>query len=456
MQFMTKIGSLSILLSKTFLNLFKGKMKDSTLEMAWNEPKDRNNSGGQEPSRDQEQKPKQDDMPDLDVLLKDLKNKVLGKSSQNNGNSNQNNGGNNNRTPNKKFNSGISGKLVGFGVAAAAALWMLSGIYIVDTGNNAVVLFLGKEQAVTGPGMHWRFPSPIGEHRIINVENRFSATIGGRNETMMLTKDEAIVDVRVEVQYEINRADPASYWFASARPDEVLRDVVESALRERVGQTSLDAILTSGRAQLVAEVKTLAQQVLDSYNIGLNITNVNLVDAQAPKPVQAAFTDAIKAREDEQRMINQAETYVTDVLGRLNGEVQRELAKAEGYKQSVIAKAEGEANRFELLNKAYAQAPSVTRQRLYLDTMEAIFKDTNKVLMNTSSNNLMVLPLDQLLQGKSNVDSTKTQHSGDMLPLQKSSALMNNVSPKPVMSQNTLSQQETTQERAIRSRRDGR
>lgn len=429
-------------------------MKDSTLEMAWNEPKDRNNSGGQqEPSRDQDQKPKQEDMPDLDVLLKDLKNKVLGKSSQQNG-GDHNNGGNNNRTPNTPFKGGISGKLMGLGAIGAFILWMLTGIYIVDTGNNAVVLFLGKEQAVTGPGMHWRFPSPVGEHRIINVENRFSATIGGRNETMMLTKDEAIVDVRVEVQYEINRADPASYWFASTNPDEILRDVVESALRERVGQTSLDAILTSGRAQLVAEVKTLAQQVLNGYNIGLNITNVNLVDAQAPKPVQAAFTDAIKAREDEQRMINQAETYVTDVLGRLNGEVERELAKAEGYKQSVIAKAEGEANRFELLNNAYAQAPSITRQRLYLDAMETIFKDTNKVLMNTQSNNLMVLPLDQLLQGKTQADSAAALGASSAMPSQKVPAVGSLVSPST--SQNSLSQQETTQERSIRSRRDGR
>lgn len=428
-------------------------MKESTLEMAWNEPKDRNNSGGQdEPSRDQDQKPKQDEMPDLDVLLKDLKNKVLGKSTQQDGNNN--NGGNNNRKPNMPFKGGISGKLMGIGAGVAFILWMLTGIYIVDTGNNAVVLFLGKEQAVTGPGMHWRFPSPIGEHRIINVENRFSATIGGRQETMMLTKDEAIVDVRVEVQYEINRADPASYWFASTNPDEILRDVVESAVRERVGQTSLDAILTSGRAQLMVEVKTLAQDVLNDYNIGLNITNVNLVDAQAPKPVQAAFTDAIKAREDEQRMINQAETYVTDVLGRLNGEVQRELARAEGYKQSVIAKAEGEAYRFSLLNQAYAKAPSITRQRLYLDSMETIFKDTNKVLMNTQSNNLMVLPLDQLLQGKTQTDSAKAIGSGVASPNQKLPAIGSLVNTPA--SQNNLSQQQANEERAMRSRRDGR
>ncbi|MGL4673799.1 MAG: FtsH protease activity modulator HflK [Wohlfahrtiimonas sp.] len=448
---MANIGNLFPLLSKTFLNLFKGKMKDSTLEMAWNEPKDRNNTGGQQdPSRDQEKKPKQEEMPDLDVLLKDLKNKVLGKSTQQNGNSN---GGNNNRTPNMPFKGGISGKLVGVGAVAAVVLWMLSGIYIVDTGNNAVVLFLGKEQAVTGPGMHWRFPSPVGEHRIINVENRFSATIGGRQEAMMLTKDEAIVDIRVEVQYEIDRADPANYWFASTNPDQTLRDVVESAVRERVGQTSLDAILTSGRAQLMAEVKLLAQQVLNDYKIGLNITNVNLVDAQAPKPVQAAFTDAIKAREDEQRMMNQAETYVTDVLGRLDGEVERELANAEGYKQSVIAKAEGEADRFTLLNKSYAQAPSITRQRLYLDAMETIFKDTNKVLMNTQSNNLMVLPLDQLLQGKTSSGSAKASGENVVNPSQKLPAIGSLVTPT---SQNGLSQQETTQDRAIRSRRDGR
>ncbi len=429
-------------------------MKESTLEMAWNEPKDRNNNGDQpDSSRGDNPKPKQEDMPDLDVLLKDLKNKVLGKSSQKNGNGG-NNGGNrpSNNTP---FKNGISPKILGFGVLAVFIVWMLTGIYIVQTGTNAVVLFLGKEQAVTGPGMHWRFPSPIGEHRIINVENRFSAMIGGRQETMMLTKDEAIVDVRVEVQYEIDRANPASYWFASTNPDAILRDVVESAVRERVGQTSLDEILTSGRAQLMIEVKTLAQSVLNQYGIGLNITNVNLVDAQAPKPVQAAFTDAIRAREDEQRMINQAETYVADVLGRLDGEVERELAKAEGYKQSVIEKAEGEANRFTLLNKAYAQAPSVTRQRLYLDAMENIFQDTNKVLMNTQSNNLMVLPLDQLLKGTAQTDSEKTTDKSKALPVQKLPAIGNVVTPTAGQ-KNNLSQQETDQDRSIRSRLDGR
>lgn len=432
-------------------------MKESTLEMAWNEPKDRNNNGDQpDSSRGDNQRPKQEDMPDLDVLLKDLKNKVLGKSSQKNGNNNNNgNNGGNNRSPNTPFANGVSPKMLGFGAVGVFLLWMLTGIYIVDTGNNAVVLFLGKEQAVTGPGMHWRFPSPIGEHRIINVENRFSATIGGRQETMMLTKDEAIVDVRVEVQYEINRADPASYWFASTNPDEILRDVVESAVRERVGQTSLDEILTSGRAQLMVEVKVLAQAVLNDYGIGLNITNVNLVDAQAPKPVQAAFTDAIRAREDEQRMINQADTYVADVLGRLDGEVERELAKAEGYKQSIVERAEGEASRFTLLNNAYAKAPSITRQRLYLDAMETIFQDTNKVLMNTQSNNLMVLPLDQLLKGQSQSDSSNVSGAGSASPTQKLPTI-GNFSNSPAGQKNSLSQQETTQDKAIRSRLDGR
>lgn len=425
-------------------------MKESTVEMAWNEPKNGQNSGGSnELPRGQDQKPKQEDMPDLDVLLKDLKNKMFGKSSNNGGNGNQPNQAP--RSPSKMPNN-LSGKVMGFGAFVVFILWMLTGIYIVDTGNNAVVLFLGKEQSVTGPGMHWRFPSPIGEHRIINVENRFSATIGTNKETMMLTKDEAIVDVRVEVQYEIDRQDPAAYWFASSNPDGTLRDVVESALRERVGQTSLDAILTSGRAQLVAEVKSLAQQVLDSYGVGLKITNVNLVDAQAPKSVQAAFTDAIKAREDEQRMINQANTYVTDVLARINGEVERELAQAEGYKQSVVAKAEGEAARFTLLNTAYAKSPVIMRQRLYLDAMENIFQTTNKVLMNTQSNNLMVLPLDQLLSNgqqqtiKLDIDSTTIRES------------QNKTAPQAMLPKQSATSVNTTPERAvnIRSRQDGR
>ncbi len=389
-------------------------MKKNIFEMAWNEPKDRKDDDHPNQNPDQ----KKGGMPELEDLMKDLKSKVLGTTSH------KGNGGGNNSISKIPF---TNGKFILVGIVALIGLWLLSGFFIVTEGQKAVVLFLGKEQAVKESGLRWRFPAPLGEYKILDVQRRFSQRIGNGSGAgaMMLTKDEAIVDIRVEVQYELDKVNPENYWFASIQPDETLRDVVESAMRERVGQTNLDDVLTSGRENLMKDVKALAQQVLDSYGIGLTITNVNLEDAQAPEPVQVAFSDAIRAREDEQRRKNQAEAYERQVVLEAEGEAAREVERAIAYKQSLIARAKGDAERFEKLNSAYVRAPEVTRDRLYLETLEQIFSNTNKVLLNTQSNNLMVLPLDQILKG-ANINGT-TPPQSETTKVQSGSLFSNSV-----------------------------
>jgi membrane protease subunit HflK len=294
--------------------------------------------------------------------------------------------------------------------------WLLSGIYIVDEGKRGVVLRFGRYVDTTLPGPHWRLPFPFERHAIVDVEQRRAEEIGYRSgsreaaagrsvprEALMLTKDENIVDVRISVQYQIK--DPRAYLFNVVDPESTLRQVVESAIRETVGKSSMDFVLTEGRSDVVADVKELAQTILDSYGTGeipgagLQITNVNLQDAQPPEDVQDAFADAIKAREDEQRQKNEAEAYANEIIPKARGQGARRLEEAAAYREQAIAQAEGEASRFEQLLAEYSKAPEVTRERLYLETMEQILGKNSKVLVDVEGgNNLFYLPLDRLMQ----------------------------------------------------------
>ncbi len=388
-------------------------MKENNLEMAWEAPKDgQNQSGGNQskPQKPQDQNghngsnnPNDPNNrqnpngsgPDLDEIFKKLGSAFRGKGGQG-------------------HSSGI-GKYIAIGGAVLLCGWLATGFYTIDAGQKGVELLLGQYHATKDPGLRWRFPSPIGEHRIIDIQRRFSQKIGstakGNRKASMLTKDENLVDVNVEVQYQINNDDPAQYWFASVDPDKTLKEVVDSATRERVGQTSLDDILTDGREQLMQEVKELAQSILDNYAIGLVITNVNLEDAQAPAAVQDAFSDAIRAREDEQSRINQAEAYQSKVHAEARGEAERILREAEAYRESKMAQARGEAERFNRLYTAYSNAPDVTRERLYLENMEIVLQNSNKLYMGSdNSNNLMMLPLDKMIN--SNQNSNGSSNSG--------------------------------------------
>jgi len=221
-------------------------------------------------------------------------------------------------------------------------------------------------------------------------------------EALMLTEDENIVNIQLAVQYQVS--DPRQYLFDVRDPDGVLKQVAESAIREVIGKSEMDFVLKEGRAQVVADIKSLMQKTLNSYKAGLLVSDVNLQDAQPPEEVQAAFSDAIKAREDKERLKNEAEAYSNDVIPRARGAAARQIQEADGYKESLIAKAEGEASRFTQLLSEYKKAPEVTRKRLYLETMESVLGKSSKVLVDSkNANNLMYLPIDQLLKQSSAV-----------------------------------------------------
>lgn len=360
--------------------------------MAWQEPKD--TQGGS--SGHDGQKPRGQGTgsgPDLDEIFKKLGGAFRGK------------GGQGHRPP-----QGL-GKYVALGGAVLLCGWLATGFYTIDAGQKGVELLLGQYHATKDPGLRWRLPSPIGDHRIIDIQRRFSQKIGsiakGNRRASMLTKDENLVDVSVEVQYQINNENPMQYWFTSVDPDKTLKEVVDSATRERVGQTTLDDILTDGREQLMLEVKELAQSILNNYEIGLVITNVNLEDAQAPAAVQGAFSDAIRAREDEQSRINQANAYQSKIHEEARGEAERILRQAEAYRDSKMAQARGEAERFDRLYTAYKVSPEVTRERLYLESMEVVLQNSTKLYMGSDSNNLMMLPLDKMTGGMGLNNSVK-------------------------------------------------
>ncbi|MBZ0070414.1 MAG: FtsH protease activity modulator HflK [Thiohalobacteraceae bacterium] len=370
--------------------------------MAWNEP-----GGGKDPwgGRGGDQGP-----PDLDEIVRKMQAKVGGLFGGRKG------GGG---------NGGVGGGgkyALSLIVVAAVIAWLAFGIYIVQEGKRGVVLRFGQFSEVTMPGPHWHIPFPIEQVQIVDVGQRRFVEVGYRSgaggsgqvsvpsEALMLTRDENIIDIRIAVQYQVK--DPREYLFMVRDPDVTLKQVTESAIREVVGKSNMDFVLTEGRSEVAMQSKELIQGILDQYNAGLLVTTVNLQDAQPPEEVQDAFADAIKAREDEVRQKNEAEAYANDIIPRARGAAARVLEEGDGYKLSVIAKAEGESSRFEQVLTEYSKAPEVTRKRLYLDTMQQVLANSSKVTMDVSkSNNLLYLPLDQMLQGAAAIPSRRFAES---------------------------------------------
>ena len=284
-------------------------------------------------------------------------------------------------------------------------LFLLLGyemVYRIDPAERGVVMRFGKYVTSLQPGPHIRFPRPIEQVVKVNVERIQTIT----SESSMLTGDENIVDVEVAVQYRIK--DATNYLFKIADPDVSVNRVTESAIRDIIGQSTLTFVITEGRAQIATDAQKLIQSILDTYESGVEITSVNMQPAKPPEAVKAAFDDAIKAREDEQRKINEAEAYRNEVVERAAGEAARIRAEAEGYKEQVIAQAQGESERFNQLYAEYKKAPEVTRKRLYLEAMESVLSNTNKVIVdNDNGSSLMYLPLDKLIEkGGSNRSGT--------------------------------------------------
>ncbi|MEM7027373.1 MAG: FtsH protease activity modulator HflK [Pseudomonadota bacterium] len=271
--------------------------------------------------------------------------------------------------------------------------------YLIDEQERGVVLRFGEHVATLDPGLRVRLPRPVETVQKVNIGQVRSIT----HKALMLTQDENIVDVEVAVQWRIN--EPTQYLFNVFAPDSTLRQVTESVVREVIGKSKLDFVLTEGRSQIAETIKTLTQQTLDDdiveddYESGIYISSVEMQPAKPPEEVKAAFDDAIKAREDEQRLINEAEAYKNDIIPKARGSAARLREEATAYKARVVAKAEGEASRFEQLLTEYRRAPEVTRERLYLDAIESVLMNTNKVLIdNDGGNSLMYLPIDKLME----------------------------------------------------------
>ena len=307
-------------------------------------------------------------------------------------------------------------KQFGGGIGALALLvlviWLGSGFYTVDTNERGVVLRMGKYNTVTEPGLNWRLPWPIETHEIVDLTGLRTVSVGsGTNNVraLMLTDDLNIVFVRFAVQYvlkaERDEADgrergPRDFIFENRNPnEEFVLHIAETAMREIVGTNQMNFVLYEGREQIAASAQKLIQDILDRYRSGIQVSRVTMEEVQPPEQVQDAFIDATKAKQDEERQKNEGEAYANDVIPKAQGTASRLRAEAEAYRASVIAKAEGETARFKQVHSEFKRAPQVTRERMYLDTVQQVLSSTSKVMIdNKGGNNLLYLPLDKLFQ----------------------------------------------------------
>ena len=287
---------------------------------------------------------------------------------------------------------GFSGAALGVLAAVALVIWALLGVYQVDEQERGVVLRFGRYYDTVQPGLHWN-PPLIDDVSQLNITKVRSASF---HETM-LTQDENIVDVKLSVQYVIN--DPVNFVLKVRDPERSLQHAAQSALRHVVGGVSMDMVLTEGRAQIGVDVQQRLQEYLDLYQTGILVSKVTVDESKPPTQVQSAFDDVIKAREDEERVQNEAQAYANAVVPEARGGAQRQIEEANAYKEQVIANAQGEAERFNRLLTEYQKSPEVTRERLYLDAVQEVFTKTNKVMVDVEGgNNVMYLPLDKLTE----------------------------------------------------------
>lgn len=374
--------------------------------MAWNEP---GGSGNKDPwsgkSGGDQQGP-----PDLDEVVRKLQESLGGlfggkkrPSGQEPDDQGGGPGGGRGGGFPKLPGGGLNGKVLGALGGVLLVLWLLSGIYLIQPAERGVVLRFGAYAHMTEPGPHWRIPYPIEEVVKVNVDEISSFT----HKASMLTQDENIVELELTVQSRIQ--DAADYLFQDQTPEKTLRDATETEVRKTIGASKLDFILTEGRGAIAVSIKERVQNLMNQYKTGLEVTSVNMQPAKPPEQVKDAFDDAIKAREDKERLENKAEAYSNEVLPQARGEAARMDADAKAYRDRVIASAEGESARFLSVLGEYAKAPEVTRERLYLETMEKVMGETNKVLLDVKegANSLVYLPLDQLINKKPAVEAPR-------------------------------------------------
>jgi membrane protease subunit HflK len=370
--------------------------------MAWNEP----GGGNRDPwsGKGGNQGP-----PDLDEVLRKVQqrfNELFGGRRRGGGNGSGEGGG-------AGGASGPSGKAIGAIAGVLLIVWLATGIYIVEPAERGVVLRFGAFQGVTEPGPHWRWPYPIED--VIKVDVDQITSFG--HKAMMLTRDENIVELDLRVQSRVQ--DPSDFLFQDRSPDKTIRDATETATREVVGKNVLDFVITEGRGAISDQIRKLTQELINQYRSGIEVVSVNITAAKPPEQVKSAFDDAIKAREDNERVKNEAQAYANEVVPKARGAGARILEDAKAYRARIIAEAEGESNRFLALLGEYEKAPQVTRERLYLETVEEVLAKTNKALVDskTAGNNVMYLPLDRLMpHGAGSAPTRAPEAATGMMP----------------------------------------
>jgi modulator of FtsH protease HflK len=395
----------------------KNTPPSSTPEAQGDRP-DNNSPGHQTPESKQpgNQSPRgsKDGPPDLDELWRDFNRKLNGIFGKGKGSGNMprpqgnNNGGGDG--PGSGGVGGFRGAGIGLGIVAACALllWLASGVFIIQEGQTAAVLRFGElDRTRDQAGITWRWPYPIEAHEVINTQQLRTVEVGYRQvpknklerESQMLTMDQSIVDMQVAIQYRIS--DAKAFFFnnnISGNPEELARQAAEAAMREIVGRRTIDQVLYEEKEGVAKDARILMQKLVDRYGAGITVIDVTVQQAQPPEKVQAAFEDANKAAQDKENFINEGRSYANDVIPRARGAAARLMQEADGYKEGLVATATGDGARFNSILTEYSKAPQVTRERMYLETMQNIFTNTSKIYVDSKSGgSLLNLPLDKLM-----------------------------------------------------------
>ena len=404
--------------------MFVSLIKKIGLKLSLNDPRwgSKSDDKGDHPHAQEGKKPG-DGPPDLEQIWRDFNtrlNAFMGqkKNRPDNGPGPGSGGG---MRPDMK-GAGVAASVVG---AVAFVIWLASGAYTVQEGQAGVVLTFGKYSHTTLPGFNLRWPYPFQSHEIVNVSQVRTVEIGYRSsvnnkqlkEALMLTEDENIIDIQFAVQYTLN--DPVKWQFTNRDQEDAVRQVAETAIREIVGRSKMDFVLYEGREKVAFDVQKLMQEVLDRYVLGAQITNVTMQGVQPPEQVQGAFDDAVKAGQDRERLKNEGEAYANDVIPKARGAAFRLLEEAQAYRSLVTENALGNASRFQQVLVEYQKAPGVTRDRMYLETMQQVFTSASKVMIDAKSgSNLLYLPLDKLIAQSAASDAKASQ------PVQPSTAVL--------------------------------
>jgi membrane protease subunit HflK len=357
--------------------------------MAWNEP------GGNK-NKDPWGNRGNDGPPDLDEVFKKFMDKLNGVLGGSGGGSRGTSSGNN--------AAGIIVLLV-----IAGIIWLLTGTYKIAEAERGVVLRFGKHAYTVESGLHWHMPSPIEKVLKVDVSNIQEFPL----KSTMLTQDQNIIDIDITVQYQVGVAE--DYFFSMRNPIRTLAEATESALRQHIGRSTMDYVFGDGREDIALSTQETIQEILDSYESGLQVLRVNLQEAKPPEPVKASFDDVTQAVEDEVKLKNQAEAYRNEILPTARGESARMLEQAKAYKQEVVARAEGDAQRFTSLYNEYRKAPAVTRDRMYIETVETVLSQSSKIMVDVKGgNNMIYLPLDKMLQN-TDVSRGAVQKAGRLI-----------------------------------------